>query len=284
MINYITFNNCDEKFNQYNFIADEKTIEICASSLGGFCDFFDNGNGRRVSTNETELTVSTNLIINDIDFSFSRCYTNDRLDTQKLDKKQDICKYAKKISKIINKDDSIKLPLIAYYNNEIEFESIKVDFFEIESFSDRSYGYKNCLIANKHFNITQKTFAIGEYIYFQSKENNIVFYKEWNKIKKILLNEIKKINFDNIFYDVIKMEIMLKRKNEFVSLNSLSENKKIYIITILDILMRSFILNKSIDKVSGYVFITYNYNYLKNNLISFIKKYYKQVQLFIIDN
>ena len=291
MIKSIRFKNVCEKFKKgINYTNNVDVIEACATCFGGFCNAFDKGTGRRIDLpqNETEIDISTHAIVNDRNFYFTRCYTNLRSDTESLDEKQDIVKYAKQLQKKLDDKKEAKkvnLPLFVYYNESIDFVPIEVDISDVECCTNRTVGYSNCLIVKDHFNCSQQMFAISNFLYWQKDNFNIKdqFYYNFQSLTKILNCFLNHFNFKSLRYDIIKKSLILNDSKKDIKFEDLDSDKKIMIAIILDILMRTIILNPTSKKILdtyGVVCVSYclkqkDLDYLNN----FIMKNFHNFQI-----
>lgn len=285
MLKVIKYNDVIYKFeNRLNFLS-ENIIDIAITSYGAFTDVFDNGTGRRVELeeNEKELTANAQIVLNNIHFNFSRCYTNYVLDTKELDKRQDIFCYAQKLKKNLNDNKTI-LPLISYYNNVSEFKNINALKELKDIIGKRDYGYKNCLIVNNKFD-----FAQTKYIEIILKSININQEKYYiiNQMLNNIQNSIYCVGCSDLFYDIEEKSFFVKYKKKIIKITDLTNDLQIYIGIILDLHMRALALNPFENNpcnVSGCVGITYNFDKIKlNKLINTITKLFPNIQLLVLD-
>lgn len=273
MLKYIRYRENYIKFHRgINFYENYDIVDAAGTILGCFTGSFLKGHGRRIDLpkGEVEIAMSGCIDINDKIFNFTRVYTNVKTDTDDLDKKQDIYKYATKLEKELSstkeEEKNVKLPIFLYYNDETKYEPIKFRFDENDVVTNRTLGYSNCLIVFSKFDASQKYMAFGSFIAWQSYLSNLE-NKVSNNFKKAIQNInscIEKIGYKNIKYSIIKNEITLEKNGEEIALSSIKDvDDLIFISIVLDINMRSLILNGSVMDNSfdadGCIVITYKF-------------------------
>lgn len=290
LLDSIKYDDTFVKFHDgINYITDKNIIDIAITSFGGFTDAFEKGNGRRIElmADVEEFSVNTFARINRNDFHFVRCYTTSMLDTKEIDKKQDIVKYAKKLSDKIKKT-STKLPLIAYYNDCTVFDDINFYWSDKDVLKDRSYGYSNCLIVKNKFENVQKFFVSASLMYktYSMSNTNSIFLKNYDKAVDNINDALKQIGYSNIYYSIFKNALCVKnQKNEIILVKDLEKELQIYLMIVFDLNLRSLILNpfdKNPTNADGCIGITYNFNEkLKTKLLNILCKKFNNLQILI---
>lgn len=285
MIKSINFKDRFYEFQKTNILNDKFLIQLCATSCGGYCEQFKNGNGRRVqlSGDQVQLSVSSHFSFNKKDFYFTRCYTDYKPDTERLDKKQDIVKYANKVKKALQQNTfDQQLPLFVFFNSDIKFENKDFNDYQIEMLTKRDYGYNNCLLIKSHFDPSIDFFIVSELNSFMERDNkhHTQNVKNFQKAKNILNEFVNNLGYENLFYSLSNFKFMLFKEKRKLNLEFLQQQNKILIAILFDILMRSLMLNKNNPfDCFGTVFV--NYELQQKNLdllLSFCQKYFKNLQ------
>jgi len=296
MLKYIRWRENYIKFhNGINYSDNYDIVDAAGTIFGGYTGAFAKGHGRRIDLpkDEVEISMSGCVKFNDKTFNFTRVYTNARIDTDDMDKRQDITKYASKLEKAFNgtkeEDKDVKLPVFLYYNDESKYDFTQVKMEENEVLTDRTLGYANCLIVLNKFEVSQKFIVLASFIAWQmdiaEKDNKMS--RQFKQAIKNINKGIAKIGYSNIRFNLQLNDITVEKSGNEIALKDIKDaDEQMFIAILLDVNMRSLILNVSImDNVfesEGCVVISYNFDKtLINPLVNNIHECFPKLQLIV---
>lgn len=298
MLKYIRWRENYIKFhNGINYSNDYDIVDAAGTIFGGFTGAFAKGHGRRldIPQDEVEISMSGCVKFNDKTFNFTRVYTNLRADTDDMDKRQDISKYASKLDKAFSgtkeEEKNVKLPIFLYYNDELKYNSIQVKMEENEVILDRTLGYANSLIVFNKFEVAQKYLVLASFIAWQMEiadsENKLS--RNFRKAIKNINDAIKKIGYSNIRYNLEKNDITVEKAGKEIGLKDIKNNNdKFFIAILLDINMRALMLNVSfmenVFDAEGSIVISYIFDKeILTTLVNKIHESFPNLQLIVYE-